>query len=291
MILRILAIITPILVIVLIGYLYARRHRPDLGAMNTLTMDLLTPLLVFSALTAQDFDLLASRWLLFGALAVMAGSGLIGWIVARWRGWDPRTFVPPMVFGNTGNMGLPLAMLALGPEGLPPAVAMFVVTNLLHFTVGIRYVDRKASLYELLKTPVVIASLAGIIFNLAGLGIPEWLRQPMALLGNAAIPLMLFALGARMIDLNLSGWRIGLVGAAVCPLAGLGFAWLAVSFIPFAGNDAAQLFIYACLPPAVMNFLIAERYGQEPDKVASIVLLGNIASLVFVPLGLALAFG
>jgi malate permease and related proteins len=290
MLLRILAIITPILVIVLIGYLYARRHRPDLAAMNTLTLDVLTPMLVFSGLTAQNFDLLAGRWLLLGALIVMAGSALIGWAIARWRGWDPRTFVPPMTFGNTGNMGLPLAVLAFGPESLPLAVALFVLTNLLQFTLGVRYVSREASLVELLKTPVVLASIAGVIFNLAGLGLPEWLAQPVAMLGNAAIPLMLFALGARMIDLNLAGWRIGVAGAMVCPLAGLAFAWLAIALIPPVALSAAQLFIYACLPPAVVNFLIAERYRQEPDKVASIVLLGNIASLIFVPIGLVLAF-
>ena len=291
MLLRILAIITPILVIVFVGYLYARRHRPNLAAMNTLTVDLLTPMLVFSGLTAQNFDLLASRWLLLGGLVVIAGSGLIAWPVARWRGWDTRTFVPPMMFGNTGNMGLPLAVLAFGPEALPPAVALFVITNLLHFTLGVRLVDRSASLFELMKNPIVLASIAGIIFNLAGVGLPPWLAQPIAMLGNAAIPLMLFALGARMIDLNLAGWHIGVVGAFLCPLAGLAMAAIVLLFLPLSDLAGAQLFIYASLPPAVMNFLIAERYAQEPAKVASIVLLGNFASLLFVPLGLALALG
>ncbi|HKO87745.1 MAG TPA: AEC family transporter [Burkholderiales bacterium] len=290
MLLRILAIITPILVIVLVGYLYARRHRPNLAAMNTLTVDLLTPMLVFSGLTAQNFDLLANRQLLLASVAVIAGSGLLAWFIAHWRGWDTRTFVPPMMFGNTGNMGLPIALLAFGPEGLPPAVALFVLTNLLHFTLGVKLVNPRASLMELMRNPIVLASVAGIIFNLAGLGLPDWLAQPIAMLGNAAIPLMLFALGARMIDLNLGGWRIGIVGAMVCPLAGLGVAALIVMVLPLSSLSIAQLFVYASLPPAVMNFLIAERYLQEPDKVASIVLLGNVASLIFVPLGLALAF-
>lgn len=290
MLLRILAIITPILVIVLVGYLYARRHRPNLAAMNTLTVDLLTPMLVFSGLTAQNFDLLANRWLLLGSLVVLLGSGLIAWVFARWRGWDMRTFVPPMMFSNTGNMGLPLAILAFGPDGLPPAVAVFVMVNLLHFTLGVRLVNPSASLSELMKSPVVLASVAGIVFNLAGLNLPDWLSQPIAMLGNAAIPLMLFALGARMIDLNLAAWRIGVVGAMLCPLTGFAVAFLAVMALPLSSLATAQLFIFASLPPAVLNFLFAERYKQEPDKVASIVLLGNLASLIFVPIGLALAF-
>lgn len=290
MLLRILAIVTPVLLIVLIGYLYARRHRPDLAAMNTLTVDLLSPLLVFSALTARGFDLLANRWLIAGAVAVILGSGLIGWIVARWRGWDTRTFVPPVMFGNTGNMGLPLAVLAFGPAALPPAVALFVATNLLHFTLGARLVNHSASLLGVLKSPMIVASLAGIGCNLAGIALPDWLALPLKLLGDAAIPLMLFSLGARMLDVNLAGWRIGVAGALLCPLAGIALAFVAVAVLPLAPSEQAQLFVYASLPPAVLNFLIAERHGQEPDKVASIVLLGNIASLVFVPIGLALSF-
>ena len=46
------------------------------------------------------------------------------------------------------------------------------------------------------------------------------------------------------------------------------------------------MYLFAALPPAVFCFMVAEQYKQEPDKVASIVLLGNLAALVFVPVGL-----
>lgn len=289
MLLRILAIITPVLLIILIGYLYARRHRPDLAAMNTLTVDLLSPLLIFSGLTAKDFDLRANGWLLLAGLAVVLGSGGIAWLFARWRGWDTRTFVPPMMFGNTANMGLPLALLTFGPQAVPAAVALFVMTNLLHFTLGAKLVNHDASLTGVLKSPMIAASVLGIGFNLLGLSLPEWAALPIRLLGEAAIPLMLFALGARMLDVSLAGWRIGLAGAALCPLAGLLVAALASQLLPLTPSATAQLYVYASLPPAVLNFLIAERNQQEPDNVASIVLLGNLSSLIFVPLGLALA--
>jgi predicted permease len=50
----------------------------------------------------------------------------------------------------------------------------------------------------------------------------------------------------------------------------------------------AQLLLFAVLPPAVLNFMVAELYQQEPAKVASIVMLGNVAAIVFVPIGLTL---
>ena len=61
---------------------------------------------------------------------------------------------------------------------------------------------------------------------------------------------------------------------------------------PVLGLDPDQqglLILFGCLPPAVLNFMAAEQYNQEPSKVASTVLVGNLASLVFVPLGLSLA--
>jgi malate permease and related proteins len=287
--LRILAIITPVLLIVLIGYVYARYRRPDLEAMNTLNIDLLAPLLIFSGLTAKNFDLLANRWLLLGGFCVIWGSGLVALIVARWRKWDTRTFLPPVMFGNTVNMGVPLAVLALGSEAFSPAIALFIMTFLIQFTIGAWLVDRGVAWVEMLRNPMIIAALLGIAFNLGGVVLPDWLAMPLRLLGDAAIPLMLFALGARMLDLNLSGWRIGLVGAALRPLSGLLVAAIFIMLVPLSHADKAQLLIYGSLPPAVINFIVAERYRQEPEKVASIVLLGNIASLVFVPIGLAFA--
>ena len=67
---------------------------------------------------------------------------------------------------------------------------------------------------------------------------------------------------------------------------------MAALLSPVRGLDSTQsglLILFGCLPPAVLNFMVAEQYNQEPAKVASIVLIGNVASIVFVPLGLSLA--
>ncbi|WP_269531088.1 AEC family transporter [Chitinimonas sp. BJYL2] len=289
MLLRILGIITPILLVSLAGYLYARLRKPDLTEMNRLTVDLLAPLLIFAGLTSKHFDLWESRWLLLGGTAVILGSGLISVVVARVARESVRTLVPPMMFNNAAFMGLPLVLLALGPERLPAAVALFVVSTLLHMTIGVRLVNPHATLGYLAKNPLLIASVAGIACNLGGVVLPEWLSTSASLLGNAAIPLMLFSLGARMVDVHKTGWQAGVLGAVLCPLSGLAVAWPMMSVLPLQAVEISQLLMFAALPPAVLNFLIAERYQQEPDKVASIVLLGNIASLIFVPLGLALA--
>ena len=130
------------------------------------------------------------------------------------------------------------------------------------------------------------AMLTGMVFAAGRVPLPEVLLQALRLLGEASIPLMLLALGVRMTDVNLRSWQIGLVGAAVCPLAGLAVAQGLDYVLPLTAVQRGQMFLFASLPPAVFCFIVAESYKQEPERVAAIVLLGNFAALVFVPLGL-----
>ncbi|UDM18000.1 AEC family transporter [Vogesella sp. XCS3] len=291
MIERIVTIILPVLIIVLIGWAYARRVRPDMRAANKLNMDVCVPLLVFSALSAKDFQLVAQWKLMPAAAIVVLLSGLLAWPIARLAAASPRTLLPPVMFNNCGNMGLPLALLAFGRDGFNAFVVLFVVSNLLHFTLGAFIFSRHTSLRGLSRNPIVIATLLGLLFGLAGWHLPDWLILGMKMLGDMTIPLMLFALGVRMVDVSLSGWRIGLLGAVLCPLTGLAAALLASPLLQLDSNQHALLILFGALPPAVLNFLMAELYQQEPESMASIVLIGNLASLLFVPLGLVLALG
>ena len=285
---RIAGIMVPVLAMVAAGWLYARRHAPDMSSINRVNMDLFAPALIFSALESRDFSIADTRWLLLASAVIVLGSGVLAYGVARIARLQPRTFVPPMMFNNCGNMGLPIAVLAYGLAGLAPAVAMFVVSNAIQFTLGARIVDPRASIRQLLATPMNIATLAGFAVAATDLPRPEMVMTTLKLAGDAMIPLMLFALGVRMVSVNLGSWRIGLLGAVVCPLTGLADAWVAGPLLPLSPDQRGLMFIFASLPPAVLNFMVAERWNREPGKVAAIVLVGNIASVVFVPIGLAL---
>jgi len=288
MIAQILDVIVPVYGIVLVGFLYARRHAPDLRAANRLNMDVFTPALLFDVLAAKDFQLAAYLGLAAGGALIVLGSGLIAWAASRALRMDPRTLVPPMMFLNSGNMGLPLAVLAFGKPALAAAVVLFMVENLLHFTAGVRILDRDARLLQMLRMPLVLACLLGIGASLTGLRPPAAIGEGVHLLGQIAIPLMLFALGARLTEADLTHWRAGLLGALLRPASGLllvlPLAWL----LPLPGDQADVLILFAVLPPAVLNYLFAERYGQEPEIVAAIVIWGNLTSLAVIPLTLAL---
>lgn len=119
---RILGIILPVFLIITVGYIYARLRgevvKTHLFSVNRLCVELLSPLLLFSALAAKDFDLVENLPLMLAGVLIAIGSACIAWPVARLLGYDTRTFVPPMMYNNCGNMGLPLAVLAFGVAGL-----------------------------------------------------------------------------------------------------------------------------------------------------------------------------
>ncbi len=292
---RIIRIILPVFIIVVSGYVYARLRgdavKVDMTAVNRVSMDVLCPLLVFSALAGKDFDLVHNGILVLAGALISFGSGLLALPLCRLLGYDARSFVPPMMYNNCGNMGLPLAALAFGTTGLASAAAMFMAGSLVYFSFGIRIIEAgrkgaQTSFFRLLASPMMTAMIAGIIVSLVRIPLPGTLLQALKMLGEACIPIMLFALGVRMIDVSFRCWQIGLVGAVACPLTGLATAWILDELLTMTELQRGQIYLYAALPPAVFCFMVAEKYKQEPDKVAAIVLLGNLAAMVFVPLGL-----
>lgn len=289
LVLRIIGIITPVLIISAIGYAYGRIRRPDMTWINRLSTDLLYPTLIFTSMAAKDFYILDYLPLIGGGIAVMLGSGLLAWGAAKMLGYSPQAFIPPMVFTNVANMGFPLTLFAFGSEMLPAAVSLFMIFSLVNFTVGIRILAPHASLRRILKGPMLWAMTGGVLMSLCGLSLPDWLATSGKMLGETAIPLGLFTLGVGFAGFHVERWSVGIVGAFLCPISGLLIAWPLVKWLPLTAPLQGLLLLYAALPPAVMNYILAEQYKQDPGLVSAIVVGGTIASLIFVPFALYLA--
>ncbi len=289
MLLRIVAILFPMFAITALGFWVGRRSRPDLSHANKLNMDVFVPALVFGAMVSKDFRI-AEYLPLAGATAfMMVGAGIVGWLAAKALGMQPKTLVPPMMFNNCGNLGLPLAVLAFGDAALAPAVVIFLVSNLLHFSFGAWLLDHHTRLMTVWRSPVILATLAGLAVGLAGIEVWPPLLMAVKMVGDISIPLMLFALGVRLADSKITAVGFGLFGATLRPVVGLALSWVVLQVLDLPAREQALVLVFGALPPAVLNYMFAERYQQEPDKVASMVLIGNVAAVVFLPIALALA--
>lgn len=288
MLLRIATILAPMVVVVAAGYVYGRYRKPNMAIANQLALEIFIPALVIATLSDKSFELHSYLPLMVGGAAVILGSGLLAWPIGRALGVAPRTFLPAMMFNNSGNLGLPLIVLAFGPTALAPAMVLWLVETMMHFSLGAWMVDRHSRLRDFWRIPVVIATAIGLALNFTGTEIWPPLQVGAKMLGDISVPLLLFVLGARLVDADFSELRLGLWGSAICPLVGMASAAIAAVALRLSPEQSAILLIFGALPPAVLNYVFAERYKQEPHKVASIVFTGNLASLAVLPLALVL---
>jgi malate permease and related proteins len=286
---RILAVVFPVFAIVGIGWAYGHLKKPDMSTANVLNMDLFTPLLIFSTLAVKHVPLAEHGALAIGGICVVLCAGLLTWPLAHLLGQQPKTLVPPVMFKNSGNMGLPLALLAFGEAAMPAAIVLFLIENFLHFSFGAWLLDHRVRLATLWRVPVMFAGLAGIAVGYSGIAIWPPLATAIRMLADICVPLMLFSLGVRMTAVRLDALHAGLLGGIASPVFGMAIAWVSARLLDLDSMHSAQLLVFGALPPAVLNYIFAERYDQEPDKVAAIVLAGNLLSLLFVPLALAFA--
>lgn len=283
---RIVEVIFPVFAVIALGYGYGRIKKPDMTFANQLNMQVFVPAIIFAALSSKSFEIEHYGVLAMGAFIVVLGSGLLGWPLAKLLGVHHKTLIPPLMFCNSGNMGLPLAILAFGESALPAAVMMFFVSNLSHYSVGTWLLNPRVRFNSLWKDPVILASVLGILVSLLHLEVWSPLHFAIKMTGDVSVPLLLFSLGVRLTSADFSDLKLGVLAGAARPLIGLLLAALCLWVLPLPPEQAAMLVVFASLPPAVLNFVFAETYGQEPQRVASIVMIGNLMSLIFVPLAL-----
>ncbi|HGE6131449.1 TPA: AEC family transporter [Vibrio cholerae] len=266
---QIIAILFPVMSLVLIGYLIALWLKPDFRPINRINMEAFVPALVFSSLVNMPLDTQQTPLLLAALVAVLL-PGILMLLICRLGRWSFKTWAPLHMFRNSGNLAIPLFTYAFGETALPSAVLLFVVSMCLHISLGVAMLSKGSVLKTVLSAPVFLAS-------------------SLALLGQAAVPVMLLSLGSQMINLRLAGLKVGLVSTAQSLLTGACAFALIYFFIPLPPLQLQMMVLFTMLPPAVMNYLFAERYHIEPTQVAAMVLFGNFFSLLSLPILLFIA--
>ncbi|MEY3611419.1 MAG: hypothetical protein RJB14_1141 [Pseudomonadota bacterium] len=287
---KIIEITLPIFLIAWLGYAYSRRFRPDLGGANKLIVDLALPILIFSSLASKSFEPLSAATFTLASVALIVLSGLLAWPLARFSGAGVKAFVPCVMFTNVGPIGIPLIALAYGAESLPLSIVLLVVSNILHFTLGAIVMSGRVDWRLVYANPLLWATLMGLWVSHLQWEIPTPVHTALTMVGQVLVPMMLLSLGSRLASSQLQDVRVG-VNASVLTLAiRLAAVFFVLQLLPLNRTESGAMILFACLPPAVFNFLLADKFHIEPEKVASTVVTGHVLSMLFLPLGIWLAF-
>ena len=289
------AVIPTFILIALGGWIDKRFKGLSIETLSRLSIHLLVPALVFAALSETDLSLSSAALLTLAYLLYLVLLGLVSLIGVRGLQKDEaRAVIVSTLFGNTGNMGLPITLFAYGQEGLERAVVLLVVSLAAMFIAGPFMlaggnVNLRQRAIETFKLPPVWATFAGVALNLLNISLPISLTRALDLLGDAAIPLMLVALGMQMArswtwQVGQAAMRTTVLRLLIGPFIAYGVARL----LGLSQLDTNVLLLSAALPVAVTMFVIAVEVKGDAAGVARSVVATTIWSLFAIMLTLFL---
>jgi predicted permease len=282
--LRPLSPVVPVFLLIAIGFVFASWKKISLASITEIIVYLAAPCLVFTALATRPLHATDISLLLCGAVGILAGTGILVWIYFSVFQFHSRGFALPVLFMNAGNMGIPLALFAFGQPGLQRGTLMFVIVSVFQYSLGIYILGGRGNWREIFRLPLIYATSLGLLFNMGQIKIPEVIFQPLSMLGYSTIPLMLVSLGYRLHDVRSLRWGHSLGGALLRIIGGFFAAYLTATIIGAEGVNRQLILLYGALPSAVVNFVLTEKYGQDPELAASIVVLSTFFSVLTIPL-------
>ena len=284
----------PILITAAAGFLVQKFLGLSQRPLSQVAFYLLSPALVFSLLLAAEIPSSQILAMMGFAAAVVLIVAVASLLLSRAVSLGPKLAAAVLLstaFMNAGNYGLSLNQFVYGEGGLTWASLYFVASMMLTNSLGVFAASRGqrgplAAFRELAKIPAVYAIPLALTVRSLGITLPAPISRPIALLGAAAVPVMLLILGMQIGSGRAITHR-GLLAACVglrlvlAPLA----AWLIAPYFGLEGLARQVGVLESAMPTAVMSTIIAIEFDVEPAFVTGVVLVTTLLSpLTLTPL-------
>lgn len=270
------------------------------SALSAVVYNLLLPALVLGALWRTPLSTDMARISFLAATDVLVGLGL-SWTWCRLCRLDRRVtgaLLLAAAFGNVTYLGLPVLEASLGPWARAVAIQydLFGCTPLL-FTVGILVARHfghgeggEAPLGSLLRAPPLWAAAVALVLSTAGVDLPVWLGTVLNRLAAGVAPLMLLVIGMSLVfERGMAKQLPSLVPVATIQLVVMPLIiWILAVALGVGGNLRVAVVLEAAMPSMVLGIVLCERYGLDTARYAQAVTVTTIASMVTLPVWLAL---
>jgi predicted permease len=315
----ILDVVLPVFAIIIAGFLAGRARllgAEASAALNQFVYWFALPPVIFLGLARRPLDQALNGPFVVAFLGAMLLVYALAWGWGWAQGRERRAVLALQAlnacFPNTGYMGIPLFLAAFGPGGLAPAILATVLNSavMIALAVAMLEMDRSAGAgtaralrdagRALLRNPLVMASVAGALWSLAGLPVPRPLINFGELLGAAAGPAALFAIGlflsARPLGVDImrkgddgsGGAGIGWIVALKLVGQPLLTWWIGAGFLPIDAAWMRAAILLAALPTGSLTFVLAQHYGVYVERSSAVVLVSTVLSMATLSALLAL---
>ena len=306
---EILLIVLPVFAVIALGWALLRFKLIDsdfLRQTNRLVYYVCLPLLLFYKIATADFSSNFNAALVGASALAIAAGFLIAYAFSWLRGYSPAVtgaFTQGSFRGNIAYVGLAIVLNAYGEEGLTKAsmVMGFIVPVLNWFAIlalllpqhGQRGGDSAGNLRRaLLYNPLILASLAGLLWSFLQLPMPRLLASSLHLASSMTLPLALLAIGGGFTPQRLRGdlWRASgatFLKLVIVPLCAAAFLW----FFGVRGIDLGIGVLLAATPTATATYIMADQMGGDAELAGSIIMLSTLAAAVTYSIALLLLHG
>ena len=278
-------VVGPVFLVAFVGYVWSRRGAPfDPRFIALMVTSVATPSMVVDSLSTSGLQTGALGAIALASLLCHALSLGAGWLFVRAVGQPTTVFLPALTFPNTGNMGLPLGMFAFGQPGLALSIGYYAVASLLQFTVGQSIAAKQIDPRALLRMPLIWAIAFGLFLALTGLQLPNVASRGLHILGGLMVPLMLLSLGHSLARLRFSSLGRGLMFSTARLFGGFAIGWLVATMLGLDGLARGVVVVQSSMPSAVYNYMFAERFGNQPEEVAGVVVVSTLMAIPLLPI-------
>lgn len=199
-----------------------------------------------------------------------------------------------LMFGNVGFMGYPVVASIFGHEAVFYAAVLNVVNTFVVFTVGTMLITGKSEVEErrfqkkvLYSTPMLAAYLTMLIVILRIDNIPEWISQPLTMLGNITVPAALLIIGSSMSNLsvrsllgNRTVYATTLFRLILLPV-GIYYLSLLLGFSQFV---ASLNMVVIAMPVATYGTILCLKYNKDTTFMAEVTFITTLLSVITIPL-------
>jgi len=310
----ILQAVFPSFTIALLGYIYSVKDNSlDMKSIANLIYYLFSPCLVFSSLAKRSFQFQEFFMLGISVVILIFSMMFITMIYMKISGIGQKGFYLPIIFMNTGNIALPMSLFLYGNEGLSKAIIFHLINVMFLYSMGIFMVSKKTDLKEFLKIPFLHAAILGVIIATVDIPVTDNIRnyflllgKALEIIGNGAVPLLIFSLGYSLKRTRLADLKHGMIGAAMRIIIGPAIAFGLVALYRYIGwapiekgydlvlfsdlrTTESIIILMGSMPAPITSFLLNEKFDNCPEKAASMVFIGTLAGVITIPLILSIS--
>ena len=280
-------VVLPTFAAIMLGFALGKTIKIDMTGVVDIVFYIGLPALAFVSILSRPIILIEAAKIWGSAIIVTFGCGLLGWLFFKIKKENHSGLYLPISLPNTVNIPFPIISLAYGSAGLLAATLYYIPNIILTYSLGVFIATGKSwseNLKAMLRVPTMYAAILALIINLFDISVPTVILRPIEFISSIVIPLVLLTLGYSLSKIKVTSIPTTLQASVIRIGGGLALGFLVTYLFNITDIHRSVVILISSMPAAVNTYLVAAKYKNETELVASVVFVTTVTSLLLIPL-------